>query len=138
MQQHADWACCTAELGPLSLLHDLAIDRQDPPVCSVKLIATLQELVNDVHCIIEAMIGRESDVKLLRPSTEAVPEFVMGDPDRLKGVLLNLYTNAGGLPTPGWGCAGLSHHLSHLAACVVHLACEVKSWRAQCPGLCTA
>eukprot|EP00891_Asterochloris_glomerata_P000074 jgi/Astpho2/74/Aster-04548 len=54
----------------------------------------IKELVNDIHCIIEAMIGRESDVKLLRPSTEAVPEFVMGDPDRLKGVLLNLYTNA--------------------------------------------
>lgn len=57
--------------------------------------------MNDIHCIIEAMIGRESDVKLLRPSTEAVPEFVMGDPDRLKGVLLNLYTNAGELPTSG-------------------------------------
>ena len=77
--------------------------------------------MNDIHCIIEAMIGRESDVKLLRPCTEAVPDFVMGDPDRLKGVLLNLYTNAGELSTsagPVLGC-----HIIPTLGCLPCLFC---------------
>lgn len=53
-----------------------------------------QELVSDVHCIIDAMIGKESGVGLLCPCSDGVPGVVLGDPDRLRGILLNLYTNA--------------------------------------------
>ena len=54
----------------------------------------LQDLVGDIHCIIEATIGRSSDVVLDKPNTSGVPKYVLGDPDRLRGILLNLYTNA--------------------------------------------
>lgn len=54
----------------------------------------LQELVSDVHCIIEAMIGRSSDVTLMKPQLVNTPQYLLGDPDRLRGILLNLYTNA--------------------------------------------
>lgn len=54
----------------------------------------MQELVADIHCIIEATIGRSSEVQLEKPSTVGVPDYVLGDPDRLRGILLNLYTNA--------------------------------------------
>ena len=37
----------------------------------------LQELVSDVHCIIDAMIGKESGVGLLCPCTEGVPDVVL-------------------------------------------------------------
>ena len=104
-----------------------AIDMQDPPGCRLQLIAKLQELVNDIHCIIDAMIGRESDVKLLRPSTEAVPEFVMGDPDRLKGVLLNLYTNAGELPISGGAVRAVTSSPAH-GARLVRLAKLSPGW----------
>ena len=54
----------------------------------------VQDLVGDIHCIIEATIGRSSSVMLERPNTDGVPNYVLGDPDRLRGILLNLYTNA--------------------------------------------
>ncbi|KAK9831531.1 hypothetical protein WJX81_006368 [Elliptochloris bilobata] len=54
----------------------------------------VEELVSDVHCIIEAMIGRGAPVTLLRPLLCGVPDMLLGDPDRLRGILLNLYTNA--------------------------------------------
>ncbi len=54
----------------------------------------LQDLVGDIHCIIEATIGRSSEVQLEKPNTDGVPDYVLGDPDRLRGILLNLYTNA--------------------------------------------
>lgn len=54
----------------------------------------LQELVNDVYCIIEAMIARSSDVVLLKPQLVDIPQYLLGDSDRLRGILLNLYTNA--------------------------------------------
>ena len=54
----------------------------------------LQDLVGDIHCIIAATIGRSSDVTLQKPNTDGVPDYVLGDPDRLRGILLNLYTNA--------------------------------------------
>ena len=47
-----------------------------------------------MHCIIEAMIGRSSEVRLRRPLLQGVPHVVLGDPGRVRGVLLNLYTNA--------------------------------------------
>ena len=47
-----------------------------------------------MHCIIEAMIGRGAPVTLLRPLVCGVPDTLLGDPDRLRGILLNLYTNA--------------------------------------------
>lgn len=50
--------------------------------------------MDDVHCIIEAMVGRNSSVSLLDPNIKGVPGVVMGDSDRLRGILLNLYTNA--------------------------------------------
>lgn len=54
----------------------------------------IAQLVRDVHCIIEAMIGRSDDLCLMPPELAGVPATVMGDPDRLCGILLNLYTNA--------------------------------------------
>lgn len=54
----------------------------------------VQELVEDVHCIIEAMIGRSSEVRLMRPQLLGIPYTLLGDPDRVRGILLNLYSNA--------------------------------------------
>ena len=54
----------------------------------------MQDLVGDIHCITEATIGRSSSVMLEKPNTDGVPDYVLGDPDRLRGILLNLYTNA--------------------------------------------
>lgn len=61
----------------------------------VRSEVVLADLVGDVHCIIEAMIGRGGSVTLHGPQLNNVPEVVCCDPDRLRGVLLNLYTNAG-------------------------------------------
>ena len=47
-----------------------------------------------MHCIIEAMLARSSDVVLMKPQIVDVPHFMLGDSDRLRGILLNLYTNA--------------------------------------------
>ncbi|DBA83742.1 TPA: hypothetical protein ACH3X1_006273 [Trebouxia sp. C0004] len=60
----------------------------------VRTEITTKELVGDIHCIIEATIGRSSEVQLEKPNTDGVPDHVLGDPDRLRGILLNLYTNA--------------------------------------------
>ena len=40
------------------------------------MVRLMQELVTDVHCIIEAMIGADSGVQLLEPSTAGVPDMV--------------------------------------------------------------
>lgn len=61
----------------------------------VRSEVVLSDLVGDVHCIIEAMIGRAGSVTLHPPQLNNVPDVVCCDPDRLRGVLLNLYTNAG-------------------------------------------
>ena len=47
-----------------------------------------------MYCIIEAMIARSSDVVLMKPQLVDIPQFLLGDSDRLRGCLLNLYTNA--------------------------------------------
>ena len=47
-----------------------------------------------MYCIIEAMLARSSDVVLRKPQLVNVPQFLLGDSDRLRGILLNLYTNA--------------------------------------------
>ena len=47
-----------------------------------------------MHCIIEAMIGRGSDVALRKPEMYGIPPVLLGDPDRVRGILLNLSTNA--------------------------------------------
>ena len=68
-----------------------------PPACSKRdepALHGLQELLNDVHCIIEAMIGRGSDVALRKPEMYGIPPVLLGDPDRVRGILLNLSTNA--------------------------------------------
>lgn len=62
--------------------------------CTVTAKCIVQDLVGDIHCIIEATIGRSSAVMLEKPNTDGVPDCVLGDPDRLRGILLNLYTNA--------------------------------------------
>lgn len=62
--------------------------------CDCKVLCIVQDLVGDIHCIIEATIGRSSAVMLEKPNTDGVPDYVLGDPDRLRGILLNLYTNA--------------------------------------------
>ena len=55
----------------------------------------LHELVHDVHCIIEAMIGRECSIRLPPPElVDGVPLEIVGDAHRLAGILLNLYSNA--------------------------------------------
>lgn len=61
----------------------------------VRSEVVMSDLVGDVHCIIEAMIGRAGSVTLHPPQLHNVPDVVCCDPDRLRGVLLNLYTNAG-------------------------------------------
>ncbi|KAL0047756.1 hypothetical protein WJX82_011186 [Trebouxia sp. C0006] len=60
----------------------------------VRTEITTKELVGDIHCIIAATIGKSSEVQLEKPNTNGVPDYVLGDPDRLRGILLNLYTNA--------------------------------------------
>ena len=47
-----------------------------------------------MHCIIEAMIGRGADVALRKPEMQDIPQCLLGDPDRVRGILLNLSTNA--------------------------------------------
>ena len=55
----------------------------------------LSDLAGDVHCIIEAMTGRGGAVALLPPDLAAAPAApVLCDADRVRGVLLNLATNA--------------------------------------------
>ena len=68
----------------------------------------LEDLVSDMHCIIEAMVGRDGGVELMAPDLGSAPTRVLGDPSRICGVLLNLYTNAGGWVggARGWGPAG--------------------------------
>jgi len=39
-----------------------------------------QELVTDVYCIIEAMIGVDSGVQLLEPVADGVPDMVRTRP----------------------------------------------------------
>lgn len=60
----------------------------------VRTPVDLHELVGDVHCIIEAMIGRQGTVHLKDPDLRGVEQVVCCDPDRVRGILLNLYTNA--------------------------------------------
>ena len=69
-----------------------------------------QEMCNDVYCIIEAMVGRSSGLRLAPPCLDGVPPCIIGDPDRLRGILLNLYTNAGAAPCPCWLSALLCMH----------------------------
>jgi hypothetical protein len=62
---------------------------------TVRSEVLLPDLVGDVHCIIEAMVGRGGAVSLLPPDLAAAPAgAVLCDADRLRGVLLNLATNA--------------------------------------------
>jgi signal transduction histidine kinase len=60
----------------------------------VRTLVSLPELVGDVHCIIEAMVGRGGALALRPPALPSDLALVYCDPDRLRGILLNLYTNA--------------------------------------------
>ena len=65
-----------------------------------------------MHCIIEAMLARSSDVVLMKPQIVDVPHFMLGDSDRLRGILLNLYTNAAKFTRTGAAPCGTSK-MSH-------------------------
>jgi hypothetical protein len=54
----------------------------------------VQELVAGVHSIVKAMMDGSADVALLSPLLEGIPPVVLSDEERIRGVLLNLYTNA--------------------------------------------
>ncbi|CAD7703320.1 unnamed protein product [Ostreobium quekettii] len=54
----------------------------------------LPALLSQLHSIIQAMIGTNTEVDLTTPRMHNVPEVVLTDPGRLRGVILNLYTNA--------------------------------------------
>lgn len=54
------------------LQHDHSVVQPKSKAC-----VTAQELVSDVHCIIDAMIGKDSGVGLLCPCTEGVPDVVL-------------------------------------------------------------
>lgn len=60
----------------------------------VRAPVDLPSLVGDVQRIIEAMVSNTGDVRLLPPDMALAPAFVLGDPARVCGVLLNLYMNA--------------------------------------------
>jgi signal transduction histidine kinase len=48
-----------------------------------------------IHGIVGAMVGRDGEVEMLQPVVEqGVPSIIFSDADRLRSVLLNLYTNA--------------------------------------------
>ncbi|KIY93275.1 PAS/PAC sensor hybrid histidine kinase [Monoraphidium neglectum] len=72
---------------------------------TVRSEVLLSDLVGDVHCIIEAMCGRGGAVALLPPDLSAAPAApVLCDADRLRGVLLNLATNAAKFTRSGHIC----------------------------------
>lgn len=72
---------------------------------TVRSEVMLSDLVGDVHCIIEAMCGRGSAVALLPPDLSQAPAApVLCDADRLRGVLLNLATNAAKFTRTGHIC----------------------------------
>ncbi len=56
-----------------------------------------QELVTDVYCIIEAMIGADSGVQLLEPVSDGVPDMVP-NPNLNKPCNLLCYVHAGLAP----------------------------------------
>ncbi|KAG2429247.1 hypothetical protein HXX76_011016 [Chlamydomonas incerta] len=64
----------------------------------VRTATDLRRLVAEVHCIVEAMVGRGGEVALLEPHLDgplaAGGRPVYCDADRVRGILLNLYTNA--------------------------------------------
>eukprot|EP00798_Chlamydomonas_sp_ICE-L_P026868 gene26868-4475_t len=60
----------------------------------VRTEVDLNELVGDLHMIIEAMLGRNGEVNLQPPEVYCCPCRVLCDTDRVRGILLNLYSNA--------------------------------------------
>ena len=93
------------------------------PLDVVRAEIDLRGLVFDIHCIIEAMLGKSqsskddssiystsssgphSSVVLMEPSLSlSCPEAIICDPDRVRGILLNLYTNAAKFTKTGHIC----------------------------------
>jgi len=60
----------------------------------VRQEVNIRGLVHDIHLIIDAMINKNGDRRLRMPDTAGLPEVVLADSDRLRGVILNLMTNA--------------------------------------------
>lgn len=55
-------------------------------------------------------------VQLLPPKSDTPPTCLMGDPDRLKGVLLNLYSNAAKFTRSGFICVRVRRCLANEVA----------------------
>lgn len=73
------WQLAAAALTLLCLLNFLQAGKR---LDIVRGEICLTDLVGDVHCIIEAMIGRGGAVSLQQPQLMGVPERVFADPDR--------------------------------------------------------
>ncbi|GFH18512.1 uncharacterized protein HaLaN_15331 [Haematococcus lacustris] len=91
----APWSLGSILLSTVSNFLDFFKIEAGKALDIVRCEVDLTELVSDVHCIIDAMVGRSGEVNLLHPQLcTGLTQHVTCDPDRVKGILLNLYTNA--------------------------------------------
>lgn len=60
-------------------------------------------------------------VQLLPPQSEMAAVCLMGDPDRLKGVLLNLFSNAAKFTPSGFICVRLRKCMAQEVASETHI-----------------
>lgn len=60
-------------------------------------------------------------VKLLPPQNDEDITCLMGDPDRLKGVLLNLFSNAAKFTSSGFICVRLRKRMAQEVASGTHI-----------------
>lgn len=63
-------------------------------------------------------------VKLLPPQSDMELSCLMGDPDRLKGVLLNLFSNAAKFTPSGFICVRLRKCMAQEVASGTHINAE--------------
>lgn len=60
-------------------------------------------------------------VQLLPPQSETAEVCLMGDPDRLKGVLLNLFSNAAKFTPSGFLCVRVRKCMAQEVAAETHI-----------------